>query len=400
MSHLTVDILPRRGRNASPVWRDGDVALQRPLRPIAALPTLRPSHLLPRRGARELLPFPLSAPAHRVHTYYLARAGIAAGLSAYRFPPGSACLLPAYHHGVEVEAVRAAGLEPRFYPIGSRLEVDLDDLRARLDGRVRVLYLTHFAGFPGPVREMRALADDYGLVFLEDCALAFGSSLPTGEPLGTIGDLAVFCLYKSVPVPHGGVLVSPRPPPLVPRRPSLWATASHLAGSLLSTLERQAGEPGARVRALGRRLGRAVPIEARTPVGRQHLAAHELMLGASRLVPGILARQPYPAIVARRRRNYRRLVERIGAARVPTGALRPGTCPLFVPVRVCDRGDALARLGGKRIEAIDLWRQGCEDAAEFPAVAALRRHVIELPCHQDLDDDDVDRLAAALEEIA
>jgi dTDP-4-amino-4,6-dideoxygalactose transaminase len=39
-----------------------------------------------------------------------------------------------------------------------------------------------------------------------------------------------------------------------------------------------------------------------------------------------------------------------------------------------------------------------EHAAEFPDAAALRRHVIELPCHQDLDDDAIDRVARAFRE--
>jgi dTDP-4-amino-4,6-dideoxygalactose transaminase len=44
-------------------------------------------------------------------------------------------------------------------------------------------------------------------VLVEDCALSF-LSRAHGRPLGTFGDFAVFCLYKTVPVPNGAILVA------------------------------------------------------------------------------------------------------------------------------------------------------------------------------------------------
>jgi dTDP-4-amino-4,6-dideoxygalactose transaminase len=307
--------------------------------------------------------------------------------------------MPAYHHGIEVEAVRAAGLEPRFYRIGRDLTVDFDDLLARLDDRVAVLYITHFCGFPAPILQAREVADERGLLLAEDCALACLSKLPTGEPLGSVGDLSVFCLYKSLPVPHGGVLVSPRLPAPPRDGARIVATGSHLGGSLLRRWEMRGG-PGAKMRAALRAAFRVVPAQSRTPVGLQHLQAFELELGASRLLDWILPNLPYNAIIARRRRNYRRLAEAIGMERVPTGELLPGTCPLFLPVRVRDRDRVLDALAARGVEAVDLWREGFESAGEFPDAAALRREVIELPCHQDLDDDAIDYVARAFREVA
>jgi len=374
----------------------------RPPHFVPALPTLAPQHLALPTTPREHLPFPLNLPKSRARYYYLARAGIARGLGAYPLPAGAVCLMPAYHHGIEVEAVRAAGLAPSFYRISRHASVDLDDVRARLDrlgSRVAVLYVTHFCGFPAPIRQARALADERGLVLVEDCALACFSRMPTGEPLGSVGDLAVFCLYKSIPVPHGGVLVSPRLPVPPMDRARLVATGSHLGGSLLRRLETRGGL-GARVRSAVRRLFRSVPAQTRTPVGLQHLQPFELDLGASRLLDWILPNLHYPAIVARRRRNYRRLAEAIGFHRVPTGALPDGCCPLFLPTLVDHRDAALEALWSRGIEAVDLWREGFEDATEFPDAAALRRQVIELPCHQDLDDDAIDHVARVFREVA
>jgi len=45
------------------------------------------------------------------------------------------------------------------------------------------------------------------------------------------------------------------------------------------------------------------------------------------------------------------------------------------------------------IDAIDFWGLG---DSSFPEVAALRREILELPCHQSLDDEDIDRVARAV----
>jgi dTDP-4-amino-4,6-dideoxygalactose transaminase len=337
-----------------------------------------------------------------VRHYYLARTAICQGLHAYGLAPGAVALMPSYHHGVEVEAVRAAGLEVDFYPVSRRLEVDPASVRARIDRRTAVLYLTHFAGFPGPAAALRALADEHGLVLVEDCALALGSRDGHGQPLGATGDLAVFCLYKSVPVPHGGVLwwrqAAPFPPRAAARRPGLVATFSHAFGSLLRGLEARRGPATPTLRALrcARRLARMVPTEARQPVGRQHLAPGELELGASRVVSRILPRQPWAELVARRRRNYRRLAEQLADLGCMPLALPAHACPLFAPVWAPQRDAVLAHLARRGIEAVDLWRDGLEPAEDFPDTAELRRHLIEVPCHQDLDDAATDHVAGAV----
>jgi hypothetical protein len=66
--------------------------------------------------------------------------------------------------------------------------------------------------------------------------------------------------------------------------------------------------------------------------------------------------------------------------------LPPGVCPLFYPLWVPDRDEALARLRVENVEAKEGWRTfhpRC-DGGEFPETARLRLHLVELPCHQDL----------------
>ena len=73
-------------------------------------------------------------------------------------------LVPAYHHGVEVGALAAAGAVPRFVRVDGRMRLDLDDAERRIGPRTRALYVIHYAGFAAADgRRARARAARRGL---------------------------------------------------------------------------------------------------------------------------------------------------------------------------------------------------------------------------------------------
>jgi dTDP-4-amino-4,6-dideoxygalactose transaminase len=363
---------------------------------IPALPTLAWAHLRGTDQPVNVHPFN----AHGVAWTYFGRNAVYLAARRLRLNEGEV-LVPAYHHGVEVEALVAAGSSPVFYRVNLRWEVDLEDVERRIGPRTRALYLTHFGGFPGPARRMRALADRHGLALVEDCALALLSSNGE-EPLGTTGDAAVFCLYKTLPVPHGGALVLRRPS-ILPglARPPPGSTLGHVAASFLARAEfrfPRAGRPLRRVgRALGRGLRRGVGVE-HVAAGSRHFDIERVRLGQSPLVERIVRAQDLPGVVERRRRNFFHLLGALRSVATPViSELPPGACPLFYPLWVEDKDEALARLRAENVEAIDFWRYfhpAC-DPAEFPEEARLRRHLLELPCHQDLGPEHVAHLAQA-----
>jgi dTDP-4-amino-4,6-dideoxygalactose transaminase len=329
-------------------------------------------------------PFPLRLLPRHAHLFYMARAGIhhaiqhliAARLRRSRRPR---VLMPAYHHGVEVQSVRAAGAALEFYRVDSHRRIDLTDIERRLRrnrGAVAVLYVTHDPTFAQPIHDAATLAHRYNAHLFEDCALALFSRDPAGRPLGTTGDAAVWCLYKTLPVPHGGLLSAPTlPPPPQLRRPPLGSTLHHIASSFLAPYD---------LRFLR---GHITPA-AQTGTGR--LVPTDLTLGPSRLLPPLLQHVDADAIVARRRRNH----QRIAAALSVDAPLSPHACPLFFPIRVPDKPRLHAALHSHGVRSVDFWSSGdpaC-DLSKFPEVADLRRHLLELPCHQSLTDEDIDQL--------
>ncbi len=375
---------------------------------IPSLPTLDPTLLAPSLEPARPALYPLDRlQAPETQRFYLARAGVYHAIKHWLDGRDGVVLMPAYHHGVEVEAVRAAGARVRFYRVDRDLRIDLDDLRTRAQAPgVRAIYVTHFVGFAQPIAEARAIADALGVKLFEDCALALWSRTPAGTPLGSFGDASCFCLYKTLPVPHGGLLLAPHLPVADLTAPPLLSTLHHVAGLTLAHLELSSSTFGRALRRAARAASHATIDRAVATVqtGTMHLALHELALGASRLVDRLLPRFDGEMVVVRRRRNFQRLAAALdGVAPVVGAPLPHGACPLFVPVRITDREKraVMQELHARGIDAIDFWGRGdpaCSDDA-FPEVAQLRRELLELPCHQSLDDDAVDRVAHAVKQV-
>lgn len=370
---------------------------------VPALPTLWPGMLLPGAARREL-PFPLSAP--RTTFYYLARNAVFHGAALLGLA-GREVLVPAYHHGVEIGALVAAGAVLRFVRVDGRMRLDLEDAERRIGARTRALYVIHYAGFAQPMDDVLALAARHGLAVIEDCALSLLAAEGT-RPLGSRGQLGIFCFYKTLPVPNGGALVVNDPAvlgaPPVPEPAPRVSTLSHAAGALLANLALRAGGPGEALRAGARRAyGAARGASGLRPVstGTSRFDPGLVDLGMSPLTRRVAARLDPAAIAAARRRNYFLLLGRL-RDRVPPvfGELPAGACPLFYPLLVEDKAAVAARLAARRVETVDFWRDAhplCPPG-EFPEAEALRRRVLELPVHQDLGPEDVAQVARAVEE--
>src|SRR5436190_3518388 len=175
---------------------------------IPVLPGLSPAYFL-KRTFTERMPFPLDR-SNSVY-FYVARNGIYHLMRSLSIQSGGSVLAPDYYHGNEIRAIRAAGAAIQHYPIKKNLELDLDVLYRLCKSGPRVLYITHFIGWPQPIKEIQQICHEFEITLVEDCALSFMSAVDD-RPLGSFGDYSVFCLYKTVPVPNGGVLVQNRKP--------------------------------------------------------------------------------------------------------------------------------------------------------------------------------------------
>jgi perosamine synthetase len=335
------------------------------------------------RPPAERLPFPLDDPGCRV--YALARHGLWHGLRALALGDGEV-LVPAYHHGSEVEAMRRCGLDPVFYGGDDGVTPDATELAAAITPRTRALHLVHYLGFPQDAAAWRAFCDAHGLVLIEDCAQSWLVARD-GVPAGARGDLALFSLYKAFGLPDGGAVRCRAP----------------LADPGAATARRGLGDALERTRAA---VEQRVPIHRRRPEGPYDPAA-DFELGDPRTPPTrvtlpLLARVFDAGAPAARRAHYRMLLDVAGEnVPAPFAALPEGASPWVFPIEVADKGAARERLARAGVGSLDLWSvpHPSLDAARFPAVAARRAHTIAVPVHQELRPADVERIATALADV-
>ena len=343
--------------------------------------------------------FPFNAP--NVQYVHFARNAIF-HLAQQHGLAGREVLVPAYFHGVEIEALIAAGVRPRFYAVRAGMRVEPDDIVRALTPQTRAIYLIHYAGFPGPVEAVQEICRSRGLFFIEDCALALLSKVGT-RPLGSFGDASVFCLYKTLPTPDGGaVVLKDGRLAIAGRRPSALGSARQAAAAALTHLERS-GSASLRAFARGAKaVGKAATRrrdDGWVDVGTQNFDRNDVDLLMSDVSQRIVAAQDFDSIVRTRRRNYRLLADLLGEGSPAwTANLPEGACPLFYPFVTRRKLDLWRRLREEGIQAVLFWLGGELGPApgEFPEVDELRHTVLELPCHQDMTPEKLERVAAAV----
>ena len=276
-----------------------------------------------------------------------------------------------------------AGLECRFYDCSATLEPDADEFERLLGPRVRALYLIHYLGHPQDAARWRRWCDERNLLLLEDAAHAWLASVD-GQPVGSVGHLAIYCLYKTFGVPDGGALLVRAPAPQPEGKQTLGF--GQLARGHAHWVLQRAGR-------FGRFAGN----------GRPASVLEDFDLGdpgapPSAATPFLLQRIADERASVVRRANYRLLLEELGGeVGDPFRSLAPGASPFVLPIESHDKYRLLARLAELGIEAVDLWPQAHPslDAGRFPGAAARRAATVGLPVHQDLRLTDVERIASA-----
>ncbi|MCI0400214.1 MAG: DegT/DnrJ/EryC1/StrS family aminotransferase [Gammaproteobacteria bacterium] len=114
-------------------------------------------------------------------------------------------LMPAYHCGSMVEPALWLNSEVMFYKVKPDLTIDSADIEGKLSTNTKAVLVTHYFGFPQPLKRVRELCDLYKIALIEDCAHAFfGRS--DGAVFGTTGDFAVASTTKFLPVSDGGLI--------------------------------------------------------------------------------------------------------------------------------------------------------------------------------------------------
>jgi dTDP-4-amino-4,6-dideoxygalactose transaminase len=309
------------------------------------------------------------------------------GVKALGLAPGDEILVPAYHHGSEIEALIRAGMVCRFYDIGQRLDPDEKELEALLNERVRALSLIHYLGLPQDAARWRAWCDKHNLLLIEDAAQAWLSSR-NGTPVGSHGHLSIFCLYKTVGLPDGAAVISTPPPDASRSRRPLGVGS--VAVKHAQYLEQQWGW----FAELHRRLKRTRPYDL-----QRDFALDDRDLAPCVGTNFLLSRAIHPAVQATRAANYAFLLERLKRI-VPEPFAHPpeGSSPFVFPIQSNRKEELVCQLARRGIAASSFWTvpHPCLPVADFPQASSLRKSIVGLPVHQELGPRELERIVHAV----
>ena len=230
------------------------------------------------------------------------------------------------------------------------------------------------------------------LRLIEDAAQAWLSSTG-GTPVGSHGDLSMFCLYKTFGLPDGAAVVTDFPLDIPPLRRGMGVVPVALQHGLY--LAQKSGW----FAAIGRRLRRAAERDPETGSASER----EFALGDPERSPFaatnfLLERVAHPAAQSTRATNYSLLLERLKPyVPRPFADLPEGASPFAFPIKSDRKKETIHRLSQRGIAAVNFWAipHPHLPVADFPRAMKLRDSVIALPVHQELSVQNLEQIGDA-----
>lgn len=139
-------------------------------------------------------------------------AALILALQALGIGPGDEVITTPFSFIATANAVLYVGARPVFADVREDdFNLDPEAVAARITPRTRAILAVHLYGHPAPVGELAALAERHRLLLIEDAAQAHGARVD-GRPVGTFGT-ACFSFYptKNMTTGEGGMVTTDDP---------------------------------------------------------------------------------------------------------------------------------------------------------------------------------------------
>jgi len=349
------------------------------------------------------------------YLYASGRAALYFAVLSAGLPRKSRFLLPGFHCGVEVEAVKRAGHEIDFYNIRKDLSIDFKDLAKHITAETRALLIIHYFGLPQDMIKVLQFCREKALLLFEDCAHSLYSSFQ-GTLTGKFGDFGIYSLRKTIGLPTGGGLLrntSQFPHPdagikyfdlnilrstvrsVLNNRAQRTSAQGMLARGILSFYERSHNL---------RWQGTTEAAEHDTPWHNQ-MAKVDYDHAISGLSRPLLRKESFNSIVKQRRENYLMLAEKLKDIKKVWAIPAPmasDTCPLCYVVNVEKRDRLAAEMRHHGIHPFVFGATLHPSFARhrYPDIEFLSETLLGLPCHQQLKESEMLFIAKVFKELA
>lgn len=143
-------------------------------------------------------------------TFNSGTSALHAVLLAHGIKKDDEVIVPSFTFIATANAPKFVGAKPVFADIEEDT-FGLDPARAeeKITKKTRAIMPVHYGGCPCKIRELRQVADDHGILLIEDAAEAFGAKI-NNKMVGTFGDSSMmsFCQNKIITTGEGGAILT------------------------------------------------------------------------------------------------------------------------------------------------------------------------------------------------
>jgi perosamine synthetase len=301
-------------------------------------------------------------------------------------------LIPAYHCPALVEPFIWLNYEVRFFPINPDLSVDIDYLKSLLEGgEITHCVLIRYFGFAQNVDEVEVMLRQHNISIIEDCAHAFFAFQHNILEKGCASDAQICSINKLLPSIDGGVLYMPKQslPALKPRG---WVSEIkgilHTLGISQRLLKLKKASPIPTP---------AQPIEFDAKAFRYFVPAEEYV-ASYRHTSWLAKYSSLNKIKKLRRDNFTYLVSKLEgcAAGSPLYTkLKTQEVPYVLPFLLNDVSyfKALRMKGIQVLRWEEIAQSSCKTSANY------RERLVQLPCHHQMSESEMDTLIESIIEL-
>jgi dTDP-4-amino-4,6-dideoxygalactose transaminase len=133
-----------------------------------------------------------------------------ASLLAHDIKPGDEIIVPSFTFIATANAPLFLKAKPVFADIEEKtFGLDPESVKEKITKQTKAIIPIHYGGCPCLVVELKKIAEDYGLLLIEDAAESFGAKVKD-KKVGTFGDSAMFsfCQNKIITTGEGGAIAT------------------------------------------------------------------------------------------------------------------------------------------------------------------------------------------------
>ena len=332
-------------------------------------------------------------------------AAIYLALKAQNIKSGDQVMIPAYHCPTMVEPVINIGATPVFYAITENIDIDMDDIKRKVNGNTKAILVPHFFGVRQDISKLKQrCALTNSIAVIEDCAHSFFMLSDSSQ---TYGNYIVGSLTKFFPTHDGGVLAANAQLSINFRELSLVEelkatyNAFHdavrfgrlkLIGWLFNIIASVRSDSSDQESLRG---DEGI-VELEYDIDSEY--EEQVSLSASKICQYIVVHSDYEKIIKKRQKNYRYIIESLKEEPnidLSLNCTDDDFIPYMVVGRLLNPGIHHPKLISSRLP---IWRWEHIYNSECKVAREYSKSIIQIPCHQQLSDNELSVMVDGIKE--